>query len=267
MPAGPFAQPHVHPDGSAVVFWGGLSGRPRIWLYEFASQIARPLTGPEAGSIEPSFDWRGERIVFAADVVGSDTGPQTAAAWRRGDSNIFVMTAKGLDRVQVTRGNFQDSRPAFSPDAKLIVFLSNRGGDRRGVYVVPADGSREPRRLVKESGFARPWFSVDGKFIYATYFGREPTFVPAENTRVWRLSLDGEMRDPITPDGMPNSQGVFGDYDGTHLWFHSDTAYRFNLRTRELEKMTPPGFGAVWHISSSRNGVRTFDTTTHPAER
>ena len=37
-------------------------------LYDFATKLACPLTADNVGSLEPSFDWQGRRIVFAADV-------------------------------------------------------------------------------------------------------------------------------------------------------------------------------------------------------
>ena len=67
--AGPFTQADIHPDGTAAVFWGGFDARPRVWLYDFATKSARPLTADNVGSLEPSFDWQGRRIVFAADTV------------------------------------------------------------------------------------------------------------------------------------------------------------------------------------------------------
>src|SRR6516225_12450715 len=65
--SGFFLQPCVRPDGKAAVFWGGTEGPPRVWLSEFASN-ARPITPLGVGSVEPTFDWQGRRIVFASDV-------------------------------------------------------------------------------------------------------------------------------------------------------------------------------------------------------
>src|SRR5205085_9720614 len=153
-----------------AVFWGGLQGKPQVWLYDFQNGVARPATAPARGALEPSFDWQGRKIVFAADVLASDSPellPQ--APWRRSNMNLFVMDADGSNVRQITSGAFQDSRPAFSPDSRQVIFLSNRGGSNRQLYVVPTDSSEQPRRLIDESVVIRPWFSHDGKFIYFTY--------------------------------------------------------------------------------------------------
>ena len=68
--------------------------------------------------------------------------------------------------------------------------------------------------------------------------------------------------EPITPEGFPNSQGLFVDPDGLHLWFHSNgVPYRFGLETRALVRAMPPGFTGAGHVTRSRNGVITFDST------
>ncbi len=264
---GMFLQPCIHPDGTGAVFWGGSEGRPRVWFFEFATAKTRPLTPPDVGSIEPSFDWQGRRLVYASDMAASaHLDLPTIAVSRKArtygyttDLNLFVMDADGANVRQITRGPFQDSRPAFSPDGAAIVFLSNRGGDD-GLYLVPADGSAEPRRLLPESGIGRPWFSSDGRSIYFFF-----SSVPDEHRRICRVSVEGGPWRPITPDGLPRSHGSFADPDGLHLWFHSTTEgvttpYRFNLQTKELLRVMPPGFGTAGHVTRSRNGIMTFDS-------
>jgi len=270
MPAGPFVQSVVHPTGTSAVFWGGVGARPRVWVYEFATQSARSLTADNVGSFEPSFDWQGRRIVFAADNVATSAGELTAGpgSWRRSNSNIFIVDVDGTNLRQVTDGSFQDSRPAFSPDGTQIVFLSNRGGRNRQLHVVPVDHSAQPRRLLDESVIVRPWFSADGRFIYFTYASLD---FEEDQIRIWRIPAKGGAMEPVTPTGLPNSQGLFVAPDGVHLWFHSNSPdrpnlptngpYRFNLQTKELTRMMPPGFKSAWHLTRSRNGVITFDST------
>ena len=36
--------------------------------------------------------------------------------------------------------------------------------------------------------------------------------------------------------------------------------YRFNLQTRELVRVMPPGFTSVGHITRAKNGLITFDS-------
>ena len=269
-----YVQPCVDPEGKGAVFWGGAERRPRIWFHDFAENATRPMTPADIGSMQPSFDWQGRRIVFASDaaastphldllVISGASPPREDV--REAQVNLFVMDVDGTNLRQITHGAFRDSRPAFSPDGRSVAFLSNRGGKGNGLYVAPVDGSVEPTRILQETGVGRPWFSADGKFIYFFLFS-----VPDEHRRISRVSVEGGPWVLVTPDGLPRSHGGFADPDGIHLWFHSTrffgtrdqttAPYRFNLQTEELERLMPPGFGTAGHVSRSRNGIITFDS-------
>jgi hypothetical protein len=263
-----FIQPCVRPDGKAAVFWGGTEGPPRVWLSEFASNAARPITTPGVGSVEPTFDWQGRRIVFASDVsspthldmLGIRSARSASASLAVNRLNLIVINADGTQTRQITSGPFKDSRPAFDPEGKNIVFVSNRGGDEEGLYITTVDGSSTPRRLLKEPGIGRPWFSSDGKFVYFFF-----SSVPEEHRRICRTPISGGSWEPVTPDGLPRSQGSFADPDGRHVWFHAfkegkPTPYRFNIQTKALDALMPPGFTSAGHITRSRNGIITFDS-------
>lgn len=268
--AGFFVQASVHPDGKGAVFWGGAHGRPRLWLADFASMSTRAVTPSDVGAVEPSFDWQGQRIVYASDAAATVHLDvlRIAEAWRSGNAgesyagnlNLFVVDADGENHRQITRGPFQDSRPAFDPEGKTVVFLSNRGGDRGGLYLMPIDGSSPPHRLLEQGDVGRPWFSADGKFVYFFFAA-----LPPEQRRICRVPVTGGPWEAVTPDSLPRSHGSFADPDGLHLWFHATkdgrvAPYRFNLRTGEIARMLPPGFTAAAHVTRSRNGITTFDS-------
>ena len=174
MPAGPFTQADIHPEGTAAVFWGGFDARPRVWLYDFAMKSARPLTADNVGSLEPSFDWQGRRIVFAADIATASAAEISAGpgSWRRSNMNLFVMDADGSNLRQVTEGAFQDSRPAFSPDGTMIVFLSNRDGSNRQLYVVTGRSFRSTAAAVTRHSHRSPVVFV-GRQVYLLHL-RKP---------------------------------------------------------------------------------------------
>jgi Tol biopolymer transport system component len=90
-----------------------------------------------------------ERIVFSSNRSGP---------WR-----IWIMNADGSAMRQLTEGepDDHDADPAFSPDAKTILFSSNRGG-KIGVWKIPINSASSPERLC--DGDQAQW-SPDGTKI------------------------------------------------------------------------------------------------------
>jgi dipeptidyl aminopeptidase/acylaminoacyl peptidase len=102
---------------------------------------------------------RFRRLMFKLDSEGW-TGDR-----RR---QLFVVPADGsAEPRQLTSGDYEHSAPSWSPDSRVIAFVSNRNEDWDlelfdAIYVVDADGG-EPRRVTtREAGYEAPVFSPDG---------------------------------------------------------------------------------------------------------
>ena len=70
--------------------------------------------------VDPGWSPDGQRIVFASNE-GLDS---------RGQNNfdIWMMTADGSNRMQLTTNGSRDDQPAFGMGGTFIYFRSNRGG-------------------------------------------------------------------------------------------------------------------------------------------
>lgn len=168
-----FVNASIRPQGDAAVFWSAAAGLPRIWRADIEGRKTIAITPEGRGAVEPSFDWQGARIVFAServedrarlDVADIRESWRTATFEERGyntNLNLFVMNPDGSAVHQITRGPFEDVRPAFSPNGTTIAFLSNRGGRAHMLYLVAADGSSDPKPLVTDVWAGRPWFNVN----------------------------------------------------------------------------------------------------------
>lgn len=64
--------------------------------------------------------------------------------------NLWKMDIQTRDTTQLTSDPLDIRAPKPSPDGKLIVFASSRGG-HQDLWVVPADGSRSPAQLTHKS--------------------------------------------------------------------------------------------------------------------
>ena len=96
-------------------------------------------------------------IVFAPDAA--------TPLWR--------VNADGTNVRRLTKHNAEDSNPAWGPDGKSIAYISATSNDRRGLFVMNADGS-EPQGLVhsKNQDFCFPSWSSDGKLIIISSLNR-----------------------------------------------------------------------------------------------
>jgi dipeptidyl aminopeptidase/acylaminoacyl peptidase len=86
-----------------------------------------------------------------------------------GRDNIWLIAAAGGKPTQLTRGNWEDTDPLFSPDGKSIAIVSSRKQlEQRDIWIVPVDGSA-PRILARfgTPGIeSSPIWSPDGHLIY-----------------------------------------------------------------------------------------------------
>jgi TolB protein len=87
---------------------------------------------------------------------------------RAGNADIVLINAKGEEIKNLTKGNSENSYPAWSPDGKKIVFASDRDG-AMNLYVMDADGGNV-KQITNGTDKSRcPAWSPDGKKIL---FGR-----------------------------------------------------------------------------------------------
>lgn len=261
-PQGKYYEPQVHPLGTAVIFFGNERGVPRIWQTDLASGKSMPLTPDSFSARQAAYAWDGQQIVYAADegsgqplenveLMGKDGTPPPSHHF-----NLFVMNPDGTNRRRITTGTFQDQRPCFSPDGKMIAFVSNRGGGTH-LWSVPADGSHAPVALQTKGYGYRPCFSADGKWIYFfSAFGQKH--------QICRMPAAGGEIEPLANDTLGMSHGPFVLPDGKSLLMHSYSCGRYAIWELPLDGSPPhlaqpPGFDFATHATRSQNGITSFD--------
>lgn len=109
------------------------------------------------------------------DHLGYDGGPFFShdgkkITWRRftpdgRSAEIYTMNVDGTDQKAVTHMNVMSWAPFFHPSGKYIIFTTNLlGFPNFELYIVDAEGKREPVRVTYEDGFdGLPVFSPNGK--------------------------------------------------------------------------------------------------------
>jgi dipeptidyl aminopeptidase/acylaminoacyl peptidase len=161
--------PRFSSDGTMLAFLRARqSGEPRqVWAMKADGGEARQLTNAAKGVQEFAWSPDGLRIVYCADTepaagaaAGSQTeGPRVVEVNRlryrhdlqgwRGDAHyhLFTVNLESGDSAQVTRGDWDDYGPVWSPDGRKIAFISGRRDDRdtralTEAYVVDAQGEQ-----------------------------------------------------------------------------------------------------------------------------
>jgi dipeptidyl aminopeptidase/acylaminoacyl peptidase len=169
--------------------------------------------------------WVIDRLQFKVDEIGY-------LDRRRTHLYVFDLASKSL--TQVTNGDYDDSQPAWSPDAKQLAFASNRSADpdrnyNTDIWVVSADNTDKGAHLTQITTNPgednSPAWSPDGKWIaYATrtepklfeYATKHLAVSPAAGgeAKVLTRALDRNVSDiRFSPDS--SSIYFIADDDGT----------------------------------------------------
>jgi Tol biopolymer transport system component len=136
--------PDVSPDGSEIAFSSNRDGEYEdyeIYVIDADAPVGEAnvpfkLTD-NATYLDSHPDWSpdGSKIVYES--------------LRGGNADIFVMSADGTGKKNLTRNAARDADPAFSPNGKFIVFESERDGDS-DIWRMEADGSN-PTKLTRNT--------------------------------------------------------------------------------------------------------------------
>lgn len=79
-------------------------------------------------------------------------------------SQVWLGTAEGARRVQLTRGEKGAGSPSFSPDGRFVYFSSSRAG-KENVYRIPVDGGEAEMMTDWKGGLGSYRVSPDGKWM------------------------------------------------------------------------------------------------------
>lgn len=319
--------PRWSPDGSKLAFGSNRSGKRQIHVLDMTGGEPWQLTVDVDGV--QSFKWSedGRRIAFTsrtplegdpgfedtvqlvADAPVKARAPYVTDRMRyRNDgspgyrpvkrAHIWVVdTDQGPKRAarRITKGDFDDGDPSWSPDGRMIYFGAQRRTDEdyangdSEIYVVPADGSAEPRALTSRVGpNDDPLPSPDGRWIAFT--GYDNTSPPQSSyvTRLYVMRPDGSQvrqlavdLDRNVPDSMTvdfaaprvNGNRMAWSADGNSLLFTScdrgqTHLYQVKVSSGDFAPLTQFKQGELREFTLSRGDrvAAVFSAATSPAE-
>jgi Tol biopolymer transport system component len=156
-------------------------------------------------------------VMASAAPAGATVPGENGAIAFVSSGDVWVVQPDGSGLRNLTSHPADDWSPDWSPDGRLIAFVSNRGGSD-GIYAMNGDGSG----LRQIGPGTEPAWSPDGRRL---------AFVQGD--AIWVMNADGSGRRRLTDPASdirtsPGGERFPGQRDGTPFWSPDGARIAFN---------------------------------------
>ena len=158
-------------------------------------------------------------------------------------THIYTFTPGDTSITQITSGDFDDSQAGWSPDGKLIAFVSNRSDNpdansNTDIWIVSADNEDKGQTLIQvtqnEGSDNNPSWSPDGKWLTYTTV-TEPDLIWYATNKLAMASADGKEVKVLSEDLDRNVYNPMFAADGKSIYFVLEDSGEQHLGRYQLD--------------------------------
>ncbi|HSL72722.1 MAG TPA: S9 family peptidase [Longimicrobiales bacterium] len=274
------SSPRWSPDGRYLSFTSSRQGARggQVWLLDRRGGEAQKLTDLRPGVSSYAWSPDSKRLLFVMGDVDPNESRDTSSArpprpividrhaFKRDGSGylrnlrqhlyLYTLETRKLDTLTV--GRFDENQASWSPDGRLIAFVSERTDDpdrtnNADVFVMEARPGAQPRQLTTSpgpDGGPLAW-SPDSRFIAYTQ-GSEPQYSAYMQNRLAVIPVSGGAPRVLTAElDRPVSSPVFSR-DGRWVYFlATDDRARYIARV-------PASGGAIEPLTHGRRVINSL---------
>lgn len=198
--------PHWSPDSKQIAFLTTRGDKPQIHLIPVDGGESRALTSMPLGvEGDPVWSPEGKFIAFTSSPADEPTDRSKPYRIKRHiyrfndmgyledeGQDIYLVSTKGGEPIQLTKDNWFNSEPVWSPDGKEILFTAEMSPDSHRVQpflkVVNING--EVREIIGEWGYAisAAWMPEGEQIVF---IGNPLGLPDGSNENLWVVDSQG----------------------------------------------------------------------------
>jgi imidazolonepropionase-like amidohydrolase/Tol biopolymer transport system component len=176
--------------------------------------------------------------------------------------DLYILPIAGGEATRITSGQAYDMQPAFSPDGKKLVFISDRNGSEN-VWVASADGTKARAITTTErENYMSPTWAPDGEYVIAAKGAQLWIYHESGGTGVQMTGVaSGSSPAPGPGPAAPATPAILGPAfgkDSKVLWVNVRGSVRPGLTARLVEDESHPDYDPHTPLRSSARVVGPY---------